>query len=51
MATSLLPVEQWQDLFNDTTIVGAALERCARRAHLIKLKSDHCIRKMAKKPE
>ena len=45
LITSQFPSEQWYDLFNDTTIADAVLDRIVHRAHLISLKGESLRKK------
>ena len=40
LVTSQFPTENWYDLFNDTTIADAVLDRIVHRANLIELKGE-----------
>lgn len=40
LITSQFPSEQWYDLFNDTTVADAVLDRIVHRSHIIKLEGD-----------
>lgn len=48
MITSQFPHTDWFDLFNDTTVADAVLDRIVHRAHFIKLEGDS-MRKNAEK--
>ena len=43
--TGQFPSEQLYDLFNDTTIADAVLDRIVHRAHLINLKGESLRKK------
>lgn len=40
IVTSQFPVERWYDLFNDTTVADAVLDRIVHRAHHVKLAGE-----------
>lgn len=48
LITSQYPSDRWYDLFNDTTIADAVLDRIVHRSHVIKLEGES-MRKQAKK--
>jgi DNA replication protein DnaC len=45
LITSQFPSEQWYDLFNDTTVADAVLDRIVHRSHVIKLEGDSLRKK------
>ncbi len=45
LITSQFPSEQWYDLFNDTTVADAVLDRILHRSHVIKLEGDSLRKK------
>lgn len=45
LITSQFPSGQWYDLFNDTTVADAVLDRIVHRSHVIKLEGDSLRKK------
>lgn len=45
LITSQFPSEAWYDLFNDTTVADAVLDRIVHRSHVIKLEGDSLRKK------
>ena len=48
LITSQYPSEQWYDLFNDTTVADAVLDRIVHRAHLVKLEGESLRKQVAR---
>ncbi|XZG69047.1 IS21-like element helper ATPase IstB [Chitinibacteraceae bacterium HSL-7] len=48
LITSQYPSEQWYDLFNDTTVADAVLDRIVHRAHRIQLEGESLRKQIAK---